>query len=100
MEKKKRKVISLQNENKIKNLAQLPLEFFSCFAAEPRCVLLQDVERRISKMGEHKSQRKTNTDRHCTRGVGARGGGGGGGVEVAAADTCPQSAIKKRKQPH
>lgn len=51
------------------------------------------MERRISKMGEHKSQRQTNTDRHCTLGVGARGGGGG--VEVAAADKCPQSAIKK-----
>lgn len=69
-----------QNE-KLNTVSTLDV-FFSSFiyfcGDEPRCVLQLEVESQISKMGEHNSQRKTNTDRYRAC---------GGGAEVAAADS-------------
>lgn len=67
-----------QNE-KLSTVSSLDLFLFIYFCGDrPRCVLQLEEESHISKMGEHNSQRKTNSDRYRAC---------GGSAEVAAADS-------------
>lgn len=66
-----------QNE-KLSTVSSRCFLFIYFCGDRPRCVLQLEAESHISKMGEHNSQRKINTDRYRAC---------GGGAEVAAADS-------------